>query len=76
MIDFAKFLACCELVTIGLAQFDDKPETYRTQQSSFINAISGLGISASEELRINITDQENLHSPHHWSLSSTANGLE
>lgn len=53
MIDFAKFLACCELVTTGHTQFDDKPETYRTQQISFINAINGLDISASEELRIN-----------------------
>lgn len=50
MTDFVKYLARRELVTTGLTQFDDRPESFRAWQSSFHNAIRGLGLSASEEL--------------------------
>lgn len=50
MEDFARYLACCELVSTGLAQFDDRPESYRAWQSSFINAIKDLDLTPSEEL--------------------------
>lgn len=49
MTDFVKYLACQELVTTRLNQFDDQPESFRTWQSSFLNAIRGLDLSASEE---------------------------
>lgn len=35
MLDIAKFLARRELVTTGLTQFDDHPESFKTWQSSF-----------------------------------------
>lgn len=47
MKDFDRYLARRELVSTGLAQFDDH---YRAWQSSFINAIGDLGLTASEEL--------------------------
>lgn len=50
MTDFVKYLARRELVTTGLIQFDDRPESFRAWQSSFHNAIRDLGLSASEEL--------------------------
>lgn len=50
MTDFVKYLARRELVTTGLIQFDDRPESFRAWQSSFHNAIRGLSLSASEEL--------------------------
>ncbi|XP_061678699.1 uncharacterized protein LOC133502197 [Syngnathoides biaculeatus] len=50
MIDFARYLASRELVTTGLTKFDDQPESYRAWESSFLNAIQGLGLTASEEL--------------------------
>ncbi|XP_067279227.1 uncharacterized protein [Pseudorasbora parva] len=50
MTEFVKFLARRELVTTGLRQFDDRPESFRAWQSSFLNAIKELDISASEEL--------------------------
>lgn len=50
MLDFAKYLARRELVTTGLTQFDDCPESFRAWQSSFLNAIIGLDLLASEEL--------------------------
>lgn len=45
MIDFAKYLARCELVNTGLTQFDDQPESFRAWQSSFNNATKGLDLS-------------------------------
>lgn len=50
MMDFARYLARRELVTTGLTKFDDRPESFRAWQSSFFNAIYGLGLTASEEL--------------------------
>lgn len=50
MTEFVKFLARRELVTTGLRQFDDRPESFRAWRSSFLNAIKELDISASEEL--------------------------
>ncbi|KAG5277426.1 hypothetical protein AALO_G00117470, partial [Alosa alosa] len=50
MIDFAKYLARRELVTTGLTKFDDRPESFRAWQSSFLNATQGLELTASEEL--------------------------
>lgn len=50
MTDFVQYLARRELVTTGLIQFDDHPESFRAWQSSFNNAIRGLSLSASEEL--------------------------
>lgn len=48
MTDFVRYLARRELVITGLNQFDDLPESFRAWQSSFLNAIKGLDISASE----------------------------
>ncbi|XP_062415794.1 uncharacterized protein LOC119194889 [Pungitius pungitius] len=50
MVDFAKYLARRELVTTGLNKFDDRPESFRAWQSSFLNATQGLELTASEEL--------------------------
>lgn len=43
MLDFAKCLARRELVTTGLTKFDDTLESFKAWQSSFFNAINGLG---------------------------------
>lgn len=50
MIEFVKFLGRHELVTTGLNQFNDRPESFRAWQSSFLNAIKDLDISPSKEL--------------------------
>ena len=49
-MDFAKYLARRELVTTGLTKFDDQPESFRAWKSSFVNAVQGLELTASEEL--------------------------
>ncbi|XP_060787651.1 uncharacterized protein LOC132892997 isoform X2 [Neoarius graeffei] len=46
----ARYLARREIVSTGLKEFDDSPETYRAWRSSFLNAIYDLNLSASEEL--------------------------
>lgn len=50
MMDFVKYMARRELVTTGLNRFDDRPESFRSWQSSFLSATSGLELTASEEL--------------------------
>lgn len=45
--DLARYLACRDLVNTSRFQFDDRPETYRAWQSSFNNAVRGLGLTAS-----------------------------
>ncbi len=50
MLDFAKLIACRELVTTWLTMFDNNPEKIRAWESSFINATQYLQLSASEEL--------------------------
>ncbi|KAK7892056.1 hypothetical protein WMY93_024019 [Mugilogobius chulae] len=46
----ARYLARRELVSTSLYQFDDRPESYRAWQSSFINATSDIGLTATEML--------------------------
>lgn len=50
MTDFAKFLACRELITTGLFKFDDTPENFRAWQSSFLNATEDIDFTYSQEL--------------------------
>ncbi|KAL2089355.1 hypothetical protein ACEWY4_014043 [Coilia grayii] len=50
MLNMARYLARREIISTGLKQFDDSPETYRAWRSSFLNAINDLNLSASEEL--------------------------
>ncbi len=50
LTEFVKFLARRELVTTGLSQFNDRPESFRAWQSSFLNVIKDLDISPSGEL--------------------------
>lgn len=50
MLDFAKFLKRRELVTTGFTKFDDNPENFRAWESSFVNSMQDLQLSASEEL--------------------------
>ncbi|XP_041946541.1 uncharacterized protein LOC121707793 [Alosa sapidissima] len=50
MINMARYLARREIVSTGLKQFDDCPESYRAWRSSFLNTINDLNLSASEEL--------------------------
>ena len=38
------------MVTSGLTNFDDKPENFWAWKSTFYRAITGLGLSAGEEL--------------------------
>ncbi|XP_057699488.1 collagen alpha-1(XI) chain-like isoform X2 [Corythoichthys intestinalis] len=47
---FARYLARRELVSTSLYQFDDKPESYRAWRSSFDNATSNIGLTATEML--------------------------
>jgi hypothetical protein len=48
--DLARYLARSQLVTSGLTNFDDKPENFWAWKSTFYRAITGLGLSAGEEL--------------------------
>uniref|UniRef100_A0A3P9DB02 NACHT domain-containing protein n=1 Tax=Maylandia zebra TaxID=106582 RepID=A0A3P9DB02_9CICH len=48
--DIARYLARRDLINAGLTKFDDCPENYWAWKSSFLNAISGLKLSPSEEL--------------------------
>ncbi|KAL3967947.1 NLR family CARD domain-containing protein 3 [Sarotherodon galilaeus] len=48
--DIARYLARRDLINAGLTKFDDCPENYWAWKSSFLNAISGLKLSSSEEL--------------------------
>ena len=50
MMDFAKYMARRELVTTGLTKFEDQPENFRAWESSFLTAIHGLDLSATEQL--------------------------
>lgn len=50
MLDFAKFLKCRELVTTRLTKFDNNPENFRAWESSFVNSMPDLQLSASEDL--------------------------
>lgn len=50
MTDFVRFLARRELVTTGLLQFNDQPESYKAWRSSFLNAVRGLDLTCSEEM--------------------------
>lgn len=50
MTDFVRFLARRELVTTGLLQFNDQPESYRAWRRSFLNAVRGLELSYNEEM--------------------------
>ena len=48
--DFVRYLARRELVATGLLHFNDKPQNYRAWKRSFLNAISGLNLTPSEEM--------------------------
>ena len=50
MSDLVKFFARRELVSSGLLQFNDQPESYRAWKASFFNAIRGLKLTDSEEM--------------------------
>lgn len=50
MTNFVRFFARRELVSTGLLQFDDRPESFRAWRASFLNAIRGLDLSPSEEM--------------------------
>ncbi|XP_062413903.1 uncharacterized protein LOC134105319 [Pungitius pungitius] len=50
MTNFVRFFARRELVSTGLLQFDDRPESFRAWRASFLNAIRGLDLSAGEEM--------------------------
>ena len=39
-----------ELVNAGLTKFDDKPEHYRSWKATFLNALSEIQLSNSEQL--------------------------
>ncbi|RXN37835.1 hypothetical protein ROHU_001681 [Labeo rohita] len=48
--EVARYLARRELINSGLFKFDDRPENYWAWKSSFVNAIEGLHLSATEQL--------------------------
>nr|XP_024655484.1 uncharacterized protein LOC101465727 [Maylandia zebra] len=48
--DFIRYFARREIVATGLLQFNDKPQNFRAWKRSFENAISGLYLTASEEM--------------------------
>ncbi len=50
MSDVVKFIARRELVSTGLTQFNDHPETFRAWRVSFINATRDLNLAPSEEM--------------------------
>lgn len=46
----AQYLIRRDLTTLGLYQFDDKPENYRAWYISFTNTINGINLSAAQQL--------------------------
>lgn len=50
MSEIAKYLVHRELVNASLIKFNDRPENFWAWKSSFLNAIEGLNLTASEEL--------------------------
>ncbi|XP_038153297.1 uncharacterized protein LOC119791326 [Cyprinodon tularosa] len=50
MSDLVRFFARRELVSSGLLQFSDQPESYRAWKASFWNATKGLNLTCSEEM--------------------------
>lgn len=48
--DVARFLARRELLTSSLTIFDDRPESYWSWKSSFLNCTKGTDLTCSEEL--------------------------
>lgn len=48
----AQYLGRRDLVISGLYQFDDKPENFRTWQSSFTNAVAEVSLTATQELDV------------------------
>ena len=50
--DLARFLAKSQLVTGGLSNFDDKPESYLSWKATFQSTIRDLGLTASEEMNL------------------------
>ena len=48
--DLARYLARRDLVSTSLFNFDDRPESYRAWESSFNNAVRGIGLTASQEM--------------------------
>lgn len=60
MIDFTKYQACQELVHTGLAQLDDKPESFRAWQLLFKDATKGLDLTASEVLDLGKESSEHV----------------
>lgn len=50
MIDLAKYLIRCEMVSLGLLKFDNQPENDWAWKASFLNAIEGLNLTPTEEL--------------------------
>lgn len=48
--DVVRYFARRELVTTGLTQFNDQPQSYRAWQQSFQNAVRGLNLTYSEEM--------------------------
>ena len=50
MTDFVRFLARRELVTTGLLQLYDQPESFRAWRRTFLNAVRGLNLTHSEEM--------------------------
>ncbi|XP_023812156.1 uncharacterized protein LOC111947642 [Oryzias latipes] len=48
--DFIKYFARREIVASGLLQFNDEPQSFRAWKRSFVNAINGLDLTASEEM--------------------------
>lgn len=50
MSDIARYLVRRELVNSGLSKYDNHPENYWAWKASFISAIEGLRLTASEEL--------------------------
>lgn len=68
--DLTKYLARTQLVSAGLTYFDDKPINYWAWKSSFQGAISGLGLSAAEELDLLIKYLGRESSEHAWRLKA------
>lgn len=50
MSDFVRFFARRELVSSGLLQFNDRPESYRAWKASFLNGIQGQNLTDIEEM--------------------------
>ena len=74
MTDLIRYFARRELVTTGMIQFNDQPQSYRAWKWSFKNVVRGLDMTASKEMDL-LPSTPNGSEPSTFSSTSLGNKL-